>query len=162
MLKSLKFAGAVLVTLLFVVPGYGQSDSTKAADVEKVSDTSVAGSTTNQSSLIVAYYFHGNTRCATCRKLEAYSKEAVAQGFATMLQDSSMEWRVINFDDEANQHFLKDYGLFSQAVVVSEVIGGKERRWKNLDQIWKLVGEKEKFIAYVQIETKSFISGDTK
>ena len=31
---------------------------------------------------VIAYYFHTNTRCSTCMKIEAYSKEAIEQGFA--------------------------------------------------------------------------------
>ena len=30
---------------------------------------------------VVAFYFHGNVRCATCKKIEAYADEAVQQGF---------------------------------------------------------------------------------
>ena len=40
---------------------------------------------TAQSSQFVAYYFHGNFRCATCRKLEAYSEEAITKGFVDQL-----------------------------------------------------------------------------
>jgi len=36
---------------------------------------------------VVAFYFHGNVRCATCRKLEAYTDEAIHSGFANALDD---------------------------------------------------------------------------
>jgi hypothetical protein len=35
---------------------------------------------------------------------------------------------------------------------------GEETAWKNLDQIWKLVGDKDDFIDYIQSETRAFIS----
>ena len=41
-----------------------------------------------QTPRFVAYYFHGNMRCATCRKLEAYSEEAITKGFA-----EDLPWR---------------------------------------------------------------------
>ena len=63
---------------------------------------------------IVVYYLHMNRRCATCMKLEAYSREAIATGFADQLKDSSIVWRVANFESEGNEHFAKDYQLYSQ------------------------------------------------
>ena len=48
---------------------------------ETVSPTPDAG--------IVAYYFHGNKRCSTCRKLEAYSRKAIEGGFADELAASA-------------------------------------------------------------------------
>ena len=108
---------------------------------------------------VIAYYFHGERRCATCQKLEAYSKEAIESGFAQQLEDSSLIWRVVNFEEADHEHFAKDYGLYSQAVILSRVSDGDELQWINLDKIWTLVGDKEKFVAYVQAETTRFLDG---
>lgn len=108
---------------------------------------------------IIATYFHGNRRCPTCMKLEAYSQEAITGGFAAEIESGLIEWRVVNFDEEENEHFTKDYGLFSQSVILSRVRDGKETDWKNLDKIWTLVGDKPEFLAYVQKETKVFMAG---
>ena len=62
----------------------------------------------------------------------------------------------VNFDESANGHFVKDYGLHSQAVVLSARTGGKQVRWKNLDRIWKLVGDKGAFQAYITDEVRTF------
>ena len=35
---------------------------------------------------VIAYYLHGHRRCATCIKLEAYTKEAIETGFAELLE----------------------------------------------------------------------------
>ena len=35
---------------------------------------------------VVAIYFHGNVRCATCRKIEAYADEAVQSRFSEALE----------------------------------------------------------------------------
>ena len=65
-------------------------------------------------------------------------------------------WRVANFESEGNEHFAKDYQLYSQSLILSRRHDGKETEWKNLDEIWKLVGDREKFIAYVQDEVRKF------
>ncbi len=106
---------------------------------------------------IIATYFHGDRRCATCRKLEAYSREALETGFAEELGDSTLVWRTVNYDRAENKHFLKDYGLFTKALVLSRTRSGEEVGWKNLDKIWELVRNKEDFIKYVQGEMRGFI-----
>ena len=48
---------------------------------------------------VVVYYFHGNKRCSTCRRLEAYSEEAITGGFASELENGDLVWLVVNTDD---------------------------------------------------------------
>ena len=55
-----------------------EGDSTSA--VMTPADTSVSSNKMYESEKIIAYYFHGTRRCATCKKLEAYSKEAIETG----------------------------------------------------------------------------------
>jgi hypothetical protein len=109
------------------------------------------------STQVIATYFHGDRRCATCRKLEAYSREALETGFAEELGDSSFVWRTVNYDRAENKHFLKDYELYTKALILSKVAGGEEIGWRNLDKIWELVRSKEDFINYVQSETRKFV-----
>jgi hypothetical protein len=131
-------------------PTVKPSDSTETAEV--VSDKA------SESDQIVVYYLHMNRRCMTCEKLEAYSEEAISTGFVEQLKDSTLIWRVTNFETEGNEHFAKDYQLYSQSVILSRQRDGKELEFKNLDQIWKLVGDKEEFVAYIQTETQQFMN----
>jgi hypothetical protein len=106
---------------------------------------------------IVAYYFHGNVRCVSCRKIEAYTKEAIDSAFGDALKSGRLEWRVVNTDSTQNEHFLQDYQLFTKSVVVSDERDGKETRWKNLDKVWELLGDQDKFHAYIQGEVRPFL-----
>lgn len=121
-------------------------------------DTGTAGEPEEISHKYIVYYFHGTRRCATCKKIEAYSEEAVSGGFEQRLKDGSLEWRVVNTDEEANRHYMKDYELFTKSLVISEVKDGKERRWKNLSKIWELVNDKDEFTGYVQSEITAFMN----
>jgi hypothetical protein len=112
--------------------------------------------------VFIASYFHGNVRCATCFKLETYSAEAMQTGFAKELKDSSLVWRLVNWDQDENKHFVDDYKLFTKAVILSRVRDGKEIAWANLDSIWTLVGDKERFIKYVQDQTCAFMTAPIK
>jgi len=107
---------------------------------------------------VIAYYFHTNTRCVTCRKLEAYSKEALDAAFAEELADGRLVWRVVNTDQPENKHFVKDYRLFTKSVVLVEERDGREVRWTNLARIWQLVGRKDAFLWYVQGEARTYLA----
>ncbi|MEX1311578.1 MAG: nitrophenyl compound nitroreductase subunit ArsF family protein [Candidatus Sulfomarinibacteraceae bacterium] len=107
---------------------------------------------------IVAYYFHGNKRCSTCRKLEAYSKEAITGGFASELENGELEWLVVNTDEKANAHFVTDFELVTKSVVLVEYRDGEVVRFKNLKLVWQLVGDQDGFIRYVRDETADFIA----
>ena len=106
---------------------------------------------------IVAYYFHGNMRCMTCRTIEAYTKQAIETGFPEALKDGRLEFRVLNLDDPGNEHFAEDYQLTTRSVVIVEFEHDKQKRWKNLEQVWELVGDEQAFLKYVQDQTHSYL-----
>jgi hypothetical protein len=106
---------------------------------------------------VIAYYFHGTARCATCRAIEAYAHEAVETGFPDQLQSGTLEWHAINVEEPENQHFVEDYELTTRSLVLSDMEGQSQVRWKNLDQVWDLVYDRDAFIAYVQDETTNFL-----
>jgi len=133
----------------------------KSAPDPEIIDTTVVVEQQVMSDQIVAYYFHGTRRCVTCRKIEAYSQEALEAGFAVQIADSSLVWTPVNYDEEDNRHFIDDYKLYTKTLILSRVREGKEVGWKNLDKIWELVGDKKDFIAYVQSSTDEFIKSDS-
>jgi len=107
---------------------------------------------------IVAFYFHGNKRCSTCRKLESYSDKAVTGGFAPELDAGELEWRVVNTDDKENVHFITDFELVTKSVVLVEYRDGEVVRFNNLKLVWQLVGDEDGFIRYVRDETRDFLA----
>jgi hypothetical protein len=98
---------------------------------------------------VVAYYLHGDVRCATCRKLEAYSAEAV--------EASGLALEVVNIDQPANRHFVDDFELTTKALVLAEYRDGEIVRWRNLKLIWDLVGEHDGYVTYVANEIATFV-----
>lgn len=107
---------------------------------------------------VVLTYFHGRARCATCQKLEAYAEEALKTGFPQELADGRLGWRVVDMSQPENRHFVTDYKLQYQSVILAEMRDGRQQRWRNLDQIWQKVGDRGDYIAYVQDELKRFLS----
>ncbi len=107
----------------------------------------------------VVYYFHGNMRCASCRKIEAYTKETLQSGFADALQDGSLELQVINVDESANEHYVQDFQLYTRSVILERRAGNQQQQWKNLDQVWSLIRDKTAFMVYVQKQIETMMEG---
>lgn len=116
----------------------------------------------DQRDRLIAYYFHGKVRCPTCKNIEAYAHEAVAGGFAAELGDGQIEWKVVDFEQPENEHFAKDFELAAPSVVLVEMRGGARKRWKNLPEVWELVGDKPAFLAFVQKEVRTFLDESKK
>ena len=108
-------------------------------------------------SKLIAYYFHGTFRCTTCRTIEQYSHDAIQMYFAKELGTGKLEFRPVNVEESENRHFIQDYQLVTKSLVLSLVTDGKETKWKNLPDVWKLVRDKDKFFQYVKDEVDLFL-----
>lgn len=111
----------------------------------------------NGSVKVIAYYFHGSFRCYTCNMMEKYSKEVIEANFKGALSSGSLEFKAVNVEDKGNEHFVNDYQLYTKSLILSLVKDGKELRHKNLDKIWQLASNKQKFIDYVTAEVSEFM-----
>lgn len=111
----------------------------------------------SSNSTVTAYYFHGNFRCPTCRKLEEYSKEAIAANFKSPMDSGKLVFKKVNTEEKGNEHYVTDYQLYTKSLVLSLVKDGKEVRSKNLDKIWEYVGNKQQFQDYVRDEVAAFL-----
>ena len=107
---------------------------------------------------VIVYYFHGNNRCHTCRRIEQLTKQAVTESFAKELETGLLKMKIINVDEADNAHFSKDYQLFTRSVVVSGVASGEEKQWKNLQKVWELVHAEKAFKAYIRNEIQAYLS----
>jgi len=113
---------------------------------------------TSQEAKVIVYYFHGMARCTTCKTIEKYSREAVEHYFQNELKNGKLVFRTINVEEAENHHYIQDYQLFSKSLVISLVKQDKkEVTWKNLADVWKLVGDKDKFFQYVKDEVEKFL-----
>lgn len=106
---------------------------------------------------IIVYYFHGTYRCPSCTKIEKWSYEAIKHSFLKALKEGRLLWKPVNVDKPENRHFVKEYSLFTKSLIITEVKGEKQTKWKNLDKVWRLLRDQEKFSAYVTKEVKNYM-----
>ncbi|OGI01994.1 MAG: hypothetical protein A2Y25_08470 [Candidatus Melainabacteria bacterium GWF2_37_15] len=101
---------------------------------------------------VIVYYFYAKPRCVSCQKIEKYTKETVSS-----LNNSKVVYQGINLDDKANEHYKKDYALFSKAVVLSKIVNGKQTEWKTLNPIWTKLGNEKDFKGYVTEQINTYL-----
>ncbi len=106
---------------------------------------------------VKVYYLHGNTRCPTCRSIEAYAQEAVQNGFAEEMKNGKVTWEVINYETPGNEHYATDYEVIAPNVVLAKFEGGKQVAWKGLPEVWEHVSDKTTFVSFVQNSLRQFL-----
>ena len=105
----------------------------------------------------IVYYFHGNRRCATCKKIEAQAKSVVESAFAAKIKQGELTFTSVNTDEEQNKHFINDFNLLSSGVVIVKTNGkGEVQKYKNLPKVWPLAWKEDSFNSYVKDEINKF------
>jgi len=89
--------------------------------------------------------------------MEKYSREAIESNFKEDLASGRLEFKAVNVEDRGNEHFVNDYKLYTKSLILSLVKDGKEVKSKNLDKIWELARNKQKFIEYVTAEVNALM-----
>jgi len=142
-----------------------QKDSAIAEITSKVKDTIKSDpgkklkkdSTLNKkedTQRILAYYFHPTARCVTCKNIEAYSIEAINEWEEK--SGKKVVWKELNIEDSVNEHYVDEYELQFSSLVIVRYTEGRKDNWKNLEETWKLVNDKESFKKYVIFELNQF------
>lgn len=166
-IKSNTFARGVLcmaimsLVVLALEASLSAETSLKSNRNLYVSGRKVKGNHTSDKSdhKVIVFYFHGNVRCFTCKRIEQLTKQAVKEGFDEEIKNGVLELNVINVEEPRNNHFIRDYQLYTRSVIVSDVMQDKEQRWKNLLRVWQLIHNEETFKKYIQKEVKGYLEG---
>lgn len=116
-----------------------------------------AEASSDQERQVVLYYFHGARRCKTCLSMEANALETVKSEFADELDSGALVWKVVNYDEADNEHFIKDFKLVSSSLVLVEMQGGEQVRFEVLHDAWSLARDDWRFKKYVQKSVLDFL-----
>jgi hypothetical protein len=138
-----KHVFVIFAVLIFLIGAAGAAE--KDADIPPERDK------------VIVYYFHGTYRCPSCTKIEKWSYEAIKDSFPKALKEDRLLWKPVNVDKPENTHFIKEYSLFTKSLIITEVQGDQQTKWKNLDKVWRLLRDQEKFFAYVTQEVRNYM-----
>jgi hypothetical protein len=140
--------------------GPGSAGYPGAATAAAVPDAALRpGEPPGPGTRVVAYYFHGRFRCASCLRIESLSGKAIVEGFPKELRSGRLEFRKVNVEEAGNRHFIGDFRLVSQSLVVVEYRDGRQVRWRNLEKVWELLGSEREFLPYVREGVSDFLKG---
>ena len=151
MIRKLLLSGLLIIPALLLM---GFNFSYPWAKTEKSIEKNIVPvkAEVKKADKVVVYYFYAKPRCVSCQKIEKYTKETVSS-----LNNSKVVYQGINLDDKANDHYKKDYALFSKAVVLSKIVNGKQTEWKTLNPIWTKLGNEKDFKGYVTEQINTYL-----
>jgi hypothetical protein len=110
---------------------------------------------------VAALYFHGDTRCPTCRKIEATAEEAIVTNYANEMKRGTVTWQDVNYETPSNRHYLDDFDLVAPTLVLVKTNNGQQVAWRNMDQVWELVGDRTALSDYVEDGINSYLTEGT-
>lgn len=99
-MKTIKTVLIALLAFTVTLAGCGQT-------------TEASGNQTTDSANISVYYFHFNSRCATCRAIESEAKTAVGD----FLNDD-IGFTAYNLDEKAGEAKGKELGVSGQTLLI--------------------------------------------
>jgi hypothetical protein len=141
------------VLLLLVVVSFG----TWGVRTFSSAQAAGAGETLPADGLVVVN-FHSATRCNACREIGTEAQAVVETHFNDALQSGRLSWLTINYEEPANKHFIKAYGLTTSTVVVTRREGGRDVVWQRLDAVWDHLFEGPAMRAYVKAQIDQLTS----
>ena len=106
---------------------------------------------------VIAYYFHITVRCTTCRNIDSYSRGVIEKKFAGDIAKGRLEYRLVNVQLPENQHFVKDYQLYTKSLVLVRLDKGKQAEYQVLNDTWDLVGNKPLMQSYVERKVRDYL-----
>ncbi|TWU38207.1 nitrophenyl compound nitroreductase subunit ArsF family protein [Novipirellula artificiosorum] len=107
---------------------------------------------------LVVYYFYSNTRCTTCRAIEAQTEETVRSDFAEELRSGKVTWKTLNYEQDRNADLASQFEIIMPVVVLARFENGAMVDWSRLDQVWGLVSDKPAFAEMIRDAVNKMLS----
>ncbi len=106
---------------------------------------------------IIVYYFHRTIRCGPCILIENTAREVIYVDFRDYVENGKLEWRAINIDEQENEHFIEEFGLYSQELIFAEVRDGDIELWDNNEEVWQAYVDENRLFDIIRDELASWI-----
>lgn len=110
---------------------------------------------------VIVYYFHGTVRCETCLLIEAMAEGTLQADFPDELADGRLLWRPLSVDLPENAHFVTDFSLGANELVVLGQRDGGETAWEKVPDIWELAADPGRFRERLRDVVARFLGNGT-
>jgi len=106
---------------------------------------------------VIIYQFHRRFRCDSCYKLEVAINEALQTHFPEEVKEGKVIFKVVDLDAEGSDPYEKKYDFFYNTVIVVDIENGEELRFKNLEEVWGLVEQKDVTIEFIRSHITDYL-----
>ena len=89
--------------------------------------------------------FYGTHRCTTCKNIEANTRYTLNHVFKKELDDGTIVFKTINFDDDKNEKIVTDYLAYGTSLFFNVIKNGKEKHIDLSTFSFKWGDNKEKY-----------------
>jgi hypothetical protein len=114
--------------------------------------SSTEGSVADLQDGLIVYYFHGNTRCATCRAVESQSLDILNTRFKKQLDAGQLTWKTLNYEQPAGEELATRFDILASVVVLVRMKDSQIDDWKRLDAVLMLADDPPAFADYLRTE----------
>jgi hypothetical protein len=108
---------------------------------------------------LLVIHFHPEVQCSCCIKVGIYAKEGLEKFFAEPYKDSCIIFREYNIDEDTIT--AKRYEIFWSALGF-ERFSGKTREFKEIESVWDICEDREKFLPNFRRELDQFMNETIK
>ena len=108
---------------------------------------------------LLVIHFHPEVQCSCCIKVGIYAKEGLEKFYAEPYKDSCIIFKEYNIDEDTST--AKRYKIFWSALGL-EKFSGKTREFKEIESVWEICEEREKFLPNFKKELDEFMNETKK
>jgi hypothetical protein len=165
MARQLRMTAIIMSALVgaVVASGCGKPITTESEAPKAVADSPTnaapeAGKPSTAPDKIIVYYFHATRRCPTCLGIQANIEQTINEKFAEETAAGKLAFEELNFEEEANKHFVEQYELSFSTMIVAAQAGGKTVKWENGEDVWEHAHAPEELKAYVEKLVRTYLN----
>lgn len=103
---------------------------------------------------LLVVHFHNTVQCSCCINVGDFSKIALEKYFKELYQKNNIIFRECNLDEDSIT--ANRYKVFHSTLVFNKIIKKKDY-FKEMEWVWDLCENKDKFVKKFQVELKNFI-----
>jgi len=138
--------GFVAISLTLAVAEVAGRRRTTATPSQTIDQSPVATGHATTATALTAIYFHAPHRCPTCKKIEAYTHEALQPAIA----EKQIAWQVADYTAPENAVLVDRFKVLTSTVVLTETRHGEVVRFRNVEEVWNHTDNQTEFVAFMR------------
>lgn len=108
---------------------------------------------------VVVYYLHRKFACRSCKGIEETVMESLERYFPDDFTKGRLAMCIVNLDEPGNRHYLDDFDIAFNSIIVVDRKKGEIARFKNIDKLWDIYPDQKATIELIRDEVAGFLAG---